>query len=436
MGSGADGLDREAAREAARPVGLVELLRRDLGRWPLVHPQQLGESPRDLRRPLHHQVAADLVVVVAKPVREPRARGMQQQPRRLDGVPADRDGGSALEPHAPVVDERHPRTGPAVVDLEADGHRVGADLGAVLDRVGDMGDERAGLRVHLAALEAESAVDAVGPVAEDAVCDRHRADAHLDAVLQSARPRPLGGAAHRMRCVRVAVRIAPGPLLARHRQLAFDALVVRLQIRIGDRPVGPDAVRRRDREVGRVEARRVAGVVHHRAADAVTRVVLPHLDRVVSADDPLVVPVEVRRTLLVGDPVGVGIPERPPLEHDDAPSGAGEPLGENAATRATADDHDVHLVVVPVAVHPVVPGHAPPMRIQQPRGVVADRADGAFQQRGDAHSSPRRLTSGTGSTSSASRPSHASSRPTPMRAYPRGYAGPPNPISFHAHGWE
>src|SRR5204862_6739258 len=52
-----------------------------------------------------------------------------------------------------------------------------------------------------------------------------------------------------------------------------------------------------------VEARRVARVVDHRAADAAPRVVLAELHRVLAAGDPLVGPVELVRAGLVGDPV-------------------------------------------------------------------------------------------------------------------------------------
>ena len=66
-----DRLDREAAREAAILVGLVELLGGDLRRRRLVHPQLVGEAPGGLGGALHHHVAPDLILVVAQPVREP-----------------------------------------------------------------------------------------------------------------------------------------------------------------------------------------------------------------------------------------------------------------------------------------------------------------------------------------------------------------------------
>src|SRR3954449_12920748 len=83
------GLDREAAGEPARLVGLVELLGGDLRRRPLVLAQRVREAAGHLGGALDHHVAADLVVPVAQP-------RVQQQPRRLDRVARDADGGGAL----------------------------------------------------------------------------------------------------------------------------------------------------------------------------------------------------------------------------------------------------------------------------------------------------------------------------------------------------
>jgi hypothetical protein len=118
---------------------------------------------------LHHQVAADLVEVVAQSFRETSGGGVEQQPRRLDGVAGDRDHPGFLEPGHAVADVVHAGgAAGALVDLDAGGHAVGADLGAVRERVGDVGDQRRRLGVDLAALQAEPAVDAVRPVAEPA----------------------------------------------------------------------------------------------------------------------------------------------------------------------------------------------------------------------------------------------------------------------------
>ena len=183
-----DGLDGEPALVVLGRVGLVELLAADLGRRRLVHPDLGVEAAGGLRRALHHQVAADLVEVVAQPVREASGGGVEQQPRRLDRVAGDRDHPGPLEAGDAVADVVH-AGGPAgaLVDLDAGDHAVGADLGAVGERVGDVGDQRRGLGVDLAALQAEAAVDAVRPVAEAAVGDRDRADLRGDAELVARR---------------------------------------------------------------------------------------------------------------------------------------------------------------------------------------------------------------------------------------------------------
>ena len=304
-------------------------------------------------------------------------------------------------------------------------------------RVGHVRDQRAGLRVHLASLQAEAAVDAVRPVAERAVGDAHRADAHLDPRGPRALPSAPGGARDRMRAVRVAVRIAPRPVLAGDGQLALDALVVRLELVVRIRPVGADAVFGLRAEVGRMEPRRVAGVVDHRAADAMAGVVLAQLDVVAAADDPLVGPVDRVRAGLVGDPVAVRVPERPLLEHDDAPALAGEPLREQAAAGAAADDRDVDLVVVAVAGHRARLRDRAAVHVEQLVGVVSGGVDGPLEEQPPLHrSTSRRRTSSTGSSSNASSPSHCSVSPAPSRLYPRGYAGPGKPISLHDHGCE
>ena len=92
----------------------------------------------------------------------------------------------------------------AVVDDDAGDHAVRADLGAVREGVGDVGDQRAGFGVDLAALQAEAAVDAVRPVAEAAVGDGDRTDPGLDAGGLRAAQEDLAVAADGVRRVRVA----------------------------------------------------------------------------------------------------------------------------------------------------------------------------------------------------------------------------------------
>ena len=158
------------------------------------------------------------------------------------------------------------RRQPMVVEFNSRDHAVGSDLGAVGEGVGNMGDQRGGFCIDLAPLQAESSVDAVGTVAEPAVGDRHRSDPSLESDCRRAPEKDLTVPAHRLRRVPVGVGIAPGPILARHRQFVLDVLVVGLQILIGDRPVCADAVDRRSAKVRRMESGGIAGVVDHRSA--------------------------------------------------------------------------------------------------------------------------------------------------------------------------
>ena len=313
---------------------------------------------------------------------------MQEQPRRLDRVAADRDRVGSLELLAPLGDVADAGAAPArVVDLDAHDHRLRPHLDAVLDRVGEVRDQRARLRVHLAALEAEAAVDAVRAVPELAVRDRHRSDAHLDPVLPRSLPGKRRRARDRMRPVRVGVRVAPRPVLPGHGQLALEPLEGGLQVPVGDRPVGADPVARADLEVGGMEARRVAGEVRHRPADADPRVVLAHLDRVVSPDDARVRPVDRGRGLLVGDPVAVRVPERPLLQDHDPPPRARKPLRQRDPAGARAHDDEVDGVLPAVAPHPVEVPEAALVRVEEPRRVVLLRhREGALaEERPEAH---------------------------------------------------
>ena len=400
-----DGLDGEPAPEVPGGIGLVELLGADLGRRRLVHPDLGVEPARGLRRALHHQVAPDLVEIVAHAVGEPGARGVQQQPRRLDRVPGHRHHRRPLEPFAAVADVVHAERPPGFpVDRDPGHHGVGPHLGAVRQRVRHVGDERGRLGVHLAALQAETPVDAVRPVTEPAVGDGHRPHPGLDAQRAGPAQEDLAVSAHRVRPVGVAVRVAPRPALPRDRQFLLDLLVVGAQLRIGQRPVGAHPVTRVGGEVARVETRGVPGVVHHRAADPAAGVVRAHRDRIGPADHPRVGPVQPVRAGLVTDPVRVRVPERARVQGRDPPARPGQPLQQYRAACPAAHDDQVDLIGVREPPHvrpePVV-GPGPVVR-QQPGRLVPVAHPG--------HQAPSRIGSRDGRTS---RTSNGSSLFTP-----------------------
>src|SRR5581483_7027294 len=136
-----------------------------------------------------------------------------------------------------------------------------------------------------------------------------------------------------------------------------------------------------------------------------------------AAHDPLVGPEELVRSLLVGDPVAIGIPERPALEHHHAPAAACEALREGAAAGAAAHDEHVHLVVVAVARHAVHVRDPALVRVEDEGRVVLGRADRALEEAARSlHSTPRSCTSTTGSTANAGSGSQCSVPPGPSAA--------------------
>ncbi len=219
------------------------------------------------------------------------------------------------------------------------------------DGVGNVRHQRAALGVDLAALQAKSPVNAVRAVAEGAVGDAHRADAHRHAELVGPKDQALRRAADRVGAVGVAVNVAPGPVLPGGGQLHLAGLVVPRHVPVTDRPVRADAVERLGHEVRGVKPRHVSGVVNHAAADAVPGVVLAHFHRVLAADDALAVPVDVVRGGLVADPVGIGVPEGATFQHHHFPAEACQALRQDSAARARADDQQVYFVVIGITPH-------------------------------------------------------------------------------------
>ncbi len=259
-------------------------------------------------------------------------------------------------------------------------------------------------------------------VPEAAVGDADGADAHLDPQAPGPLPRLERAGADGVRAVRIVVGVAPGPEFAGDGQLTLQALVMGLQVLVGDWPVGCYSIAGVDLEVGGVKARGEAGVVDHRPTDAAAAVVLAELHRVIAADDALLGPVQRVCARLVRDPIFVRVPEGPGLQHEHTPALAGETLRERCAASARTDDQHVDRLVRAVAAHTLAPRHTSPAWIEQERGVVLGWAHCALQ--GDTqtlfHSTPRSRTSCTGSTANSGGASQCSRCPAPSRAYPRG----------------
>ena len=237
--------------------------------------------------------------------------------------------------------------------------------------VGHMGDERGGLGVDLAPLEAEATVDAVVPIPEAPVGDGDGSHPGLDPSRRCAPQEDLAVPADRLGGVGVGMRVSPGPGLPRDRKLLFDLLVVRAEVLVGDRPVRTAAVLGEGPEVGGVEPRHVTGVVHHGPAHAPAGVVRPERHRIRAGDDPGFIPIEAVRPELVAHPVGVGIPERSRIQGGDPPPGPGQALEHRGPAGAAADDDGVEHVPVVEPPHvtakgvvgPLLPGGKQPGRL-------------------------------------------------------------------------
>ena len=278
------------------------------------------------------------------------------------------------------------------------------------ERVGDVGDQRRGFGVDLAALEAEAAVDAVRPVAEAAVGDGDGTGFGDDAERAGAAQEDLAVAACGVRAVRVGMRVAPRPALAGDGELGFDVVVVGLQVVVAEGPVGAGAVAGEGFEVAGVQPRGIAGVVDHRPADAAAGVVRAERHRVVAGDDARLGPVQVVRAGLVANPVLVRVPERAGVQGGDAPAAARQPLRERGAARATANDDQVELVGVGEAAHPgaqAVVGAGAVVGEQPGRGVARSYGCHWVDFTG---SSPGRVSGS----------SNGSRRSMPVFLYPRG----------------
>ena len=123
------------------------------------------------------------------------------------------------------------------VDVDRGHHGIGAYFTSVGQGIGNVGDQGRGFRVDLAPLQAESAVDAVGPVAEAAVGDRHRSYFGGNPSRQGAALKEFAVPGDWMGAVGVAVRLTPGPVLPSHRQFLLNVLIVAPKVLVLQGPV-------------------------------------------------------------------------------------------------------------------------------------------------------------------------------------------------------
>ena len=157
--------------------------------------------------------------------------------------------------------------------------------------------------------------------------------------LRAAANQYIADAAERMRTIRMTVRIAPGkPGRSSNRNLPLQQFVIRLQIPIGDGPVDTDAIFGVDAKVGRMKARCKSSPVNRASAHAFAAVVRTERERMRSAGNAQIVPIEFVRAFFVADPVLLRIPEGTGLQCDDTKPRPRQTLHQHSAGASHADD--------------------------------------------------------------------------------------------------
>ncbi len=271
----------------------------------------------------------------------PRTGGVEEQPRSFDCIPGYNYRPGSLEMLLAVAVDIDNAISPAIVaQADARSHRMRANLRAMSDGIGHMGDQRACFRTDLAALQAKTAIDAMWTISMRSGKDRNGSSRN--------RANPKAGAstnqnitdsAKRMRSIRMSVWIAPRkPGRSGNRNLPLQQFVIRFEIPIRDRPIDADAVFRVHPKVRGMKTRGESCPVDGASADSLTAVVRAQGEWICAAGDTQIVPVEFVRSLLVADPVFLRIPERTGLQGDNAKSRARQSLRKYSAGGANADD--------------------------------------------------------------------------------------------------
>ena len=150
-------------------------------------------------------------------------------------------------------------------------------LGALLQRVGNMCDESAGLCSYLASLNTEAAIDAMRSVSMGTREDGHRAaDGDRNIQRRAALDQRVPRSPHRMRPVGIPMRMAPRIISrAGHGHLKLQLFVVGQDVCIGDRPVCANSIARIHFEVRRMKSRCKRRPVNRSTANALATVVGP-----------------------------------------------------------------------------------------------------------------------------------------------------------------
>ena len=233
-------------------IGLVKFFGQGVRRRRFIHPYRLFETSQDNVSRLRHQIAADRAAGVGESIFEAGASGVQQQPRRLDGITTDNHRLRFLEMCCAVVVEiMYAGDASLFAQFHSRDHASVANLRAIFQSVGNMRDQRAGLRTDLAALNAEAAIDAVRPVSMRTGENGNRAaNRNRNVERGTTANQRVADAAHGMRSISVSMRMSPRIVgRASDRHFQFQLLVIRKNILIRDGPVDAHAVAGIDFEV-------------------------------------------------------------------------------------------------------------------------------------------------------------------------------------------
>ena len=146
MGSGPTVWMAKPRAKSRFGIGLVEFFRQGVRGRRFVHADEIIEAAADYVAGLRHEVTADAIAGIRKSIFKAGTSGIQQQARSFDGIACDDNDLGLLEALAPFGIEVGDAGGAAVgSDVHARDHAVGADLRAMLDGIGHMGDQSAKL---------------------------------------------------------------------------------------------------------------------------------------------------------------------------------------------------------------------------------------------------------------------------------------------------
>ena len=228
---------------------------------------------------VEHQVLADDAARVGQAAAETIRLRVEQQPRRLGAVRADDDRLGALEELALCRASKYftpvtrPRASVSILRTYEFGR---ISQRPVATATGNHRDERAGFRADLAAeAEAEAALHAGRPAGYGVDAIASGAGNAVQPSFGAPRLEQHSRGLRRMRRhrIRSRPRRIERPRRAGHADFPVDLRVVRLEILIGDGPVGEAGARDRPLharflEIDLAEAPEVRREVHARAADA------------------------------------------------------------------------------------------------------------------------------------------------------------------------